>query len=166
MANAIMQEALEDHRQTGARYIEALEDKGIVFAPRGKNDEKIRQLRKKLSKAGATFKNAGASIVYGWQSKACVECTGASGSETFSTTFKCHRDCYFCFNYNVADYDRFVREGCPWRDGLEDAERRYGVRLHQFRRQRICACIRREIYSPRKVLDVYEMLGLMKFDSA
>ena len=125
MANAIMQEALEDHRQTGARYIEALEDKGIVFAPRGKNDEKIRQLRKKLSKAGATFKNAGASIVYGWQSKACVECTGASGSETFSTTFKCHRDCYFCFNYNVADYDRFVREGCPWEQGLEDSREQF-----------------------------------------
>ena len=41
------------------------------------------------------------------------------GSETFSTTFKCHRDCYFCFNRNQADYERFFREGCPWEEGLE-----------------------------------------------
>ncbi|MBQ9001901.1 MAG: radical SAM protein [Eggerthellaceae bacterium] len=121
MANDLLKQALSEYDDVRKRYIAALEEHGIVFAEEGANDARIQQLRDELRKAGAEFKNAGASIVYGWQSKACVECTGTGGSETFSTTFKCHRDCYFCFNYNVADYDKFVREGCPWEQGLADS---------------------------------------------
>ncbi|HAM16743.1 MAG TPA: radical SAM protein [Eggerthellaceae bacterium] len=126
MKNKVLQSEIREYRKGGFAYINALKEKGIVFTKAGENQARIDALRDELRERGARFKNAGASIVWGWQSKACVECTGNKGSETFSTTFKCHRDCYFCFNYNVADYDKFVREGCPWRDGLEDAERRYG----------------------------------------
>ena len=126
MHNKVLQSELREYKRGEYAYINALKEKGIKFAERGANQTRIDELREQLRDAGASFKNAGASIVWGWQSKACVECTGANGSETFSTTFKCHRDCYFCFNYNVADYDKFVREGCPWQDGLADAERRYG----------------------------------------
>lgn len=126
MRNKALQSELREYKRGEYAYINALREKGIAFAERGANQARIDELRIELKAAGAKFKNAGASIIWGWQSKACVECTGAKGSETFSTTFKCHRDCYFCFNYNVADYDKFVREGCPWREGLEDAERRYG----------------------------------------
>ena len=125
MANTLLQEAIDEHRAEGRRYIAALEEKGLVFAPEESNAKRIASLREQLERAGAQFKNAGASIVYGWQSKACVECTGSGGSETFSTTFKCHRDCYFCFNYNVADYEKFVREGCPWEQGLEDSLKQF-----------------------------------------
>ena len=126
MRNKVLQSEIREYNKGEFAYINALREKGIVFAERNANQKRIDELREKLRRAGAQFKNAGASIVWGWQSKACVECTGSNGSETFSTTFKCHRDCYFCFNYNVADYERFVHEGCPWREGLEDAERRYG----------------------------------------
>ena len=125
MHNKVLQSELREYKRGEYAYINALREKGIVFAERGRQPKRIDELRDNSAKP-APFKNAGASIVWGWQSKACVECTGNKGSETFSTTFKCHRDCYFCFNYNVADYDKFVREGCPWRDGLDDAERRYG----------------------------------------
>ena len=123
--NELLEQALGEHRAIEERYIAALQEHGVVFAQRGANDERIAQLRAELKEAGAEFKNAGASIVHGWQSKACVECTGEGGSETFSTTFKCHRDCYFCFNYNVADYETFVREGCPWEQGLKDSHRQF-----------------------------------------
>ena len=126
MRNKVLQSELREYKKGGYAYLNALRDKGIAFAQPNANQTRIDELRDELRAKGAQFKNAGASIVWGWQSKACVECTGNNGSETFSTTFKCHRDCYFCFNYNVADYDKFVREGCPWREGLEDAERRYG----------------------------------------
>ena len=126
MHNKVLQSEIREYKKGAYAYLNALRDKGIVFAEAGANQARIDELRAQLREKGAQFKNAGASIVWGWQSKACVECTGNKGSETFSTTFKCHRDCYFCFNYNVADYDKFVREGCPWRDGLDDAERRYG----------------------------------------
>lgn len=124
MANELLKRAIDEHRATRDRYIQALEGKGIAFADEGENDRAIASLRERLAQAGAQFLNAGASILWGWQSKACVECTGTGGSETFSTTFKCHRDCYFCFNYNVADYERFVAEGCPWQEGLADTRRR------------------------------------------
>lgn len=126
MRNKVLQSELREYKRGEYAYINALREKEIAFADRGINQARVDELRERLRAAGAEFKNSGASIVWGWQSKACVECTGPRGSETFSTTFKCHRDCYFCFNYNVADYDRFVREGCPWHEGIEDAERRYG----------------------------------------
>ena len=121
MSNSVLEQSLGEYDEVRDNYIAALEGHGVAFAEAGSSDARIAELRERLAKAGAQFKNAGASIVYGWQSKACVECTGNKGSETFSTTFKCHRDCYFCFNYNVADYDTFVREGCPWEQGLEDS---------------------------------------------
>ena len=126
MTNKTLAAELEEYDQGAKNYLDTLEDMGVSFAPAKANQERIDELRAKLREAGAQFKNAGASIVWGWQSRACVECTGTGGSETFSTTFRCHRNCYFCFNYNVADYKKFVREGCPWREGLEDAEQRYG----------------------------------------
>ena len=126
MVNEILEKELAEYASGTKTYLDALRDMDIVFAEEGENQKHIDALRAQLKDKGAEFKNAGASIVWGWQSRACVECTGANGSETFSTTFKCHRDCYFCFNYNVADYDRFVREGCPWQSGLEDAVARYG----------------------------------------
>ena len=125
MTNDILASELKEYEEGAQRYIDTLTDMGIKFAEPGANQAAIDKLREKLRGAGAEFKNAGASIVWGWQSKACVECTGTGGSETFSTTFKCHRDCYFCSNYNVADYEKFVREGCPWEDGLNRAARVY-----------------------------------------
>ena len=96
----------------------ALEEKGLAFAEPGAGADRCAALRAELAARGALMRNAGASISVGHLSPACVECTGNRGSETFSTTFKCHRDCYFCFNHNQPDYERFFREGCPWEEGL------------------------------------------------
>ena len=119
-----------EHPEAGTPYYSIVDDANEILAvqvERGNaaqllafvGNGEMRIDRTPGGKSVFQFKNAGASIVWGWQSKACVECTGNNGSETFSTTFKCHRDCYFCFNYNVADYEKFVREGCPWREGLD-----------------------------------------------
>lgn len=125
MANLALNRALKEHEQVGKAYIAALEERGLAFAEAGADDAAIAPLRRRLAEAGARFLNGGASILHGWQSPACVECTGTGGSETFSTTFKCHRDCYFCFNYNVADYERFVREDCPWEEGLAASKEQF-----------------------------------------
>ncbi len=121
MGNKSLDKALAEYAATENRYIKALEDKGLVFAVPNGDDALCMQLRDKLAARGAELRNAGASISIGHLSPACVECTGNRGSETFSTTFKCHRDCYFCFNHNQADYDKLVAEGCPWEEGLERA---------------------------------------------
>ena len=119
--NDSLRAALRHYDEVRETYLRALAEHGVEFAPAGSSDAEIAQLRDELAQRGAEFRNAGASIRMGWISKACIECTGNKGSETFSTTFRCHRDCYFCFNHNQADYDKFVREGCPWEEGLARA---------------------------------------------
>lgn len=114
-----MEKAREEYAQVEARYIEALKEKGLIFADRGVNDAECANLRNELAERGVEVRNAGASLSVGHLSPACVECTGNRGSETFSTTFKCHRDCYFCFNHNQPEYERFFQEGCPWEENLE-----------------------------------------------
>ncbi len=129
MNNPTLKKALREYESVGETYVKTLQDKGLKFAPAHEDDAQIEQLRSQLEARGAIMRNAGASIQVGWLSKACVECTGSGGSETFSTTFKCHRDCYFCFNYNLADYDKFVENGCPWEEGLEAAKRKTGGKM-------------------------------------
>lgn len=123
--NDSLRAALRHYDEVRETYLRALAEHGVEFAPAGSSDAEIAQLRDELAQRGAEFRNAGASIRMGWISKACIECTGNKGSETFSTTFRCHRDCYFCFNHNQADYDKFVREGCPWEEGLARAAETY-----------------------------------------
>ena len=129
--NDSLRAALRHYDEVRETYLRALAEHGVEFAPAGSSDAEIAQLRDELAQRGAEFRNAGASIRVGWISKACIECTGNKGSETFSTTFRCHRDCYFCFNHNQADYDKFVREGCPWEEGLARAAETYKNGLHR-----------------------------------
>ena len=129
MTNPALEEALASFDTIEKTYVAALQKKGLVFAERGSHEERAAQLHAQLKERGAQFRNAGASIRTGWLSKACVECTGMNGSETFSTTFKCHRDCYFCFNYNLGDYEKYVREGCPWEEELQAAYEASGGKM-------------------------------------
>lgn len=119
MKNTALERARREYYEVERRYIEALEEKGLLFAEPHADDEEIAALRAQLAQRGVIVRNAGASLSIGHLSPACIECTGANGSETFSTTFKCHRDCYFCFNKNQPDYERFFRCGCPWEEGLQ-----------------------------------------------
>lgn len=123
MANEALDRALAEYEAVGARYVAALKEKGLVFSSAGQGESRREELRAQLAERGVTFRNAGASLSVGHLSPACVECTGNRGSETFSTTFKCHRDCYFCFNHNQPDYQKFFDEGCPWEEGLERSAR-------------------------------------------
>lgn len=118
MENAALDTALAEYAEVGKRYVRALEDKGLVFTEPGAGAARCVELREALAARGVRVRNAGASLAWGHLSPACVECTGNGGSETFSTTFKCHRNCYFCFNHNQPDYELFFREGCPWEEGL------------------------------------------------
>lgn len=118
MGNKALDAALAEYAAVGKRYVKALEDQGLVFEEPDAGAARCAELRRALAACGVNVRNAGASLTQGHLSPACVECTGNHGSETFSTTFKCHRDCYFCFNHNQPDYERFFREGCPWEEGL------------------------------------------------
>lgn len=118
MKNIALDRARAEYARVEERYITALQAKGLLFDESHAHAEERKRLLDELRQRGVAFRNGGASLSWGHLSPACVECTGTRGSETFSTTFQCHRDCYFCFNRNQADYERFFREGCPWEEGL------------------------------------------------
>lgn len=119
MPNEALNTALAEFDAVEKRYVQTLENKGLAFADKNSDSMLCAKLRARLIERGAVSRNGGASLSIGHLSPACVECTGNRGSETFSTTFKCHRDCYFCFNRNQPDYERFFNDGCPWEEGLE-----------------------------------------------
>ena len=119
MRNLALEKARAEYAAIEHDYVNALTEKGLAFAAPHEGEKRCAELRAELAERGVTVRNAGASLSVGHLSPACVECTGANGSETFSTTFKCHRDCYFCFNRNQPDYQRFFDCGCPWEETLE-----------------------------------------------
>lgn len=121
VANEALTKARAEYDLVGKQYLDALRDKGLIFESEEEGAAALREcqrLRSELTSRGVKVRNAGASLSWGYLSPACVECTGNAGSETFSTTFKCHRDCYFCFNHNQPDYEKFFHEGCPWEETL------------------------------------------------
>lgn len=119
MTNKYLDAALAEYQGVADRYVAALEEKDLVFTEPGEGQEYREKLRKQLADRGVAVRNAGASLSVGHLSPACVACTSNRGSETFSTTFRCHRDCYFCFNHNQPLYEKFFHEGCPWEETLE-----------------------------------------------
>lgn len=67
-------------------------------------------MRRDLKRHGAIFRNHGRSIYSKAISPACLACQTGVGSATFFISLKCHRDCYYCFNPNQADYDTYSRQ--------------------------------------------------------
>lgn len=126
MENIALEKARKAYAQVEERYVDALKEKGLKFAQPHADDEECARLRAQLADRGVAVRNAGASLSWGHLSPACVGCTDNVGSETFSTTFKCHRDCYFCFNKNQPDYELLFKNGCPWEERLEESSAENG----------------------------------------
>ena len=108
-------------------YFGSLEGRGIEFEEFGASLQEAHELKERLRKAGAVFRNGEASIVKGGLSPACVACTGPGGSRTFYLSLACHRNCYFCFNPNQQDYDHYLTHDYPWEEELEDFARQAGT---------------------------------------
>ena len=53
-------------------------------------------------------------------SPGCIACTGPCNSKTFFNTLKCHKNCYYCFNPNQRDYEKWSRERYPWKQELRN----------------------------------------------
>lgn len=54
--------------------------------------------------------NACSSLRRGWISPACLACRKGERTATFFVSLRCRRSCYFCFNPNQQDYERFLAE--------------------------------------------------------
>lgn len=54
---------------------------------------------------GVEILNDGKSLLRGWRSSACEACNAGIGTETFITSTRCPKRCFFCFNPNQANFD-------------------------------------------------------------
>jgi len=99
-------------------YLDAMGAAGILFAPKGEGAAESKTLLKRLHEKGARFRNGAASISINNLSSACVACTGDTGSKTFLLSVQCHRDCYYCFNTNQAEYEEQRLQINDWKSEL------------------------------------------------
>ncbi len=87
---------------------------------------RLAALRDGLVARGARARNDGKSLAWGAISPACARCrTGVRSVSTF-LSLACDRSCWFCFNPNQHDYDRFRDAPKDWRAELEELHRRLG----------------------------------------
>lgn len=74
--------------------------------------------------------NCGKSLIggNGWISPGCIACRTGEKTVTFFISLKCPRNCYFCFNPNQEDYERYCRTD---RDAVGELEQAHaaGARL-------------------------------------
>lgn len=115
-----LERALDLYDGIWADWMELMEGRGIRFEEFGDSSIRCEALRAQLMERGASFCNAGASIALGDRSDACVACTGDCLSRTFYITLSCHRKCYFCFNPNQEDYEKYLEEDYPWATDLQE----------------------------------------------
>jgi pyruvate formate-lyase activating enzyme-like uncharacterized protein len=57
-----------------------------------------------------TVANDHKSLCTGWVSPSCVSCRTGVGTATYLFSTQCPRDCFFCFNHNQNNYERFRHE--------------------------------------------------------
>ncbi|MCI8468415.1 MAG: radical SAM protein [Eggerthellaceae bacterium] len=113
-------DASADLLATMERFGVPVEDEADARARR----ERVRVLRAELQGLGARERADGKSLVWGGLSPACERCrTGVRSVSTF-LSLACDRSCWFCFNPNQHDYDRYHCAPKDWRaevDGLAQA---------------------------------------------
>lgn len=84
----------------------------------------VASLRDSLAARGARLRNDGKSLGFGDLSPACIRCRTGIRSVSSFLSLACGRDCWFCFNPNQHDYDRYRNALRDWRSQLDgyDAE--------------------------------------------
>lgn len=100
--------------QYATRYLDIYDDflqqvtaTGIEVAAEDEAQANAAKVESLMAK-GATLRNVDRSIFLNRISPACVACQKGIGSATFFISLQCHRDCYYCFNPNQVDYDRYT----------------------------------------------------------
>lgn len=77
------------------------------------------ELIDELVRKGARVRNDKKSVVFGPLSPACVRCRTGVRSVSEFISLACNRSCYFCFNPNQYDFERYRAHKKDWKAELE-----------------------------------------------
>lgn len=83
-------------------------------------------LRKALKSKGTISRNDGKSLVWGPLSPACARCRSGVRSVSTFLSLACDRQCWFCFNPNQHDFDRYRLATKDWQAEVDDLESSLG----------------------------------------
>ncbi len=114
-ARSSLQDNIDLYQSIYEDYLQVFVDKGVVFGEPHALAQQEAEVRQRLAEKHAWVRNGGASVVSGGISGACAACAGSGGSETFTISNKCNRNCYFCFNPNQEDYQYHLTHNRDWR---------------------------------------------------
>lgn len=90
-------------------YRDQVRNFGLPFADDvfiNTDSEKVHELEER----GLVVANDRKSLTYGWVSPSCIVCREGFNTATFSISTQCSRNCFFCFNPNQVDYEKFKSE--------------------------------------------------------
>lgn len=84
-----------------------------------RSEARVAALRDSLVAQGARLRNDGKSLGFGELSPACIRCRTGVRSVSSFLSLACGRDCWFCFNPNQHDYDRYRSALRDWKSQLD-----------------------------------------------
>ncbi|MCI8513440.1 MAG: radical SAM protein [Lachnospiraceae bacterium] len=104
------------------QFYEQVEAFGLPFDR--ENSERYRteteKIIEELQRTGKVdFYNDSKSLCLGNKSTACKACAKGIGTATLFISFHCHRDCYFCFNPNQANFEYYNLHKNDWKAELD-----------------------------------------------
>ena len=82
-------------------------------------EETAKLIRELQSSGKVDFYNNGKSLCLGNKSTACRACAKGIGTATLFISFQCHRNCYFCFNPNQANFEYYNLRKNNWKAELD-----------------------------------------------
>ena len=101
-------------------FMEQAAQFGLPFDQDPLTEDRIREARAALTALPEIRSRCdGASFVYRRISPACEVCRQGVNTLTSHISFRCHRNCFFCFNPNQENYEEHLAVENDWRGELE-----------------------------------------------
>ncbi len=131
LRNPVFRDYAEMYLSIYDGFMEQVRQFGLPFseedAGRQETEELLAELRKT---AEVRFRCEDASVVYRRLSPACEACRHGVGSLTSHISFRCHRNCFFCFNPNQENYRAHLAQTNDWQTELRSIRESGGILTH------------------------------------
>ena len=129
--NPLFREYAEMYLDIYDNFIEQVEAFGVPFRRGGDDAKETAALLSELkAMPEITARCEDASLVYRCISGACEVCKEGLGTITCHISFRCHRQCFFCFNPNQENFEEHRSAENDWRRELEEIHANGGLLTH------------------------------------
>lgn len=120
--NPVFKAYAEQYQRIYDDFMDNVKAFGLPFA--ANREAEIAAARAELSRMGVMIRNNGAALASGEVCGACAACRTGVDSYTGVISLMCHRNCFFCFNPNQGEYERYADGKKDWALELEQVYRR------------------------------------------